>query len=233
MIQDTDLCIFDWYRLTGCDIRYYWCIQVDNLAGFLWSLVNRSKREHHWRLYTLNWVRMERVRMDFATLLARVLKVHLWIMIALKDFVDQWNIHGTSLTSWNAVDKWIACQIRWTTAYRIMIDNVAGGSESTWTGTWIHTFLIGTSLCQGTIGADYTFWSTSWWCPQESCYAGTDWLSVDHSTDTVWSTGWRWTRISSHGICCDDNIIIIQRDYKNFFMLVLIIEMEMLWPPIF
>lgn len=52
------------------------------------------------------------------------------------------------LTYWETSDKWIPCKPRGATTNWIMIDYLAFSSNTASTGTWIDTFLIGTSFIE-------------------------------------------------------------------------------------
>ena len=72
MIQDKDLYIFDLYKPSDLHILNCWHILVDNLVGYQYIEINKSKKDYLRQLDTVNWVHKVMVDKDLFVVFARV-----------------------------------------------------------------------------------------------------------------------------------------------------------------
>lgn len=78
-------------------------------------------------------------------------------------FFNQGSRDCQVLTNFRAADKWITGQGWWTAANGIVVDNLAGGTDPTCSGTRVLAFLVDAGFCLWTISADDAFGSAGRW----------------------------------------------------------------------
>lgn len=76
-----------------------------------------------------------------------------------------------------------------TTAYRIVIHDLAFGVLAAGTRTRILALVSETGLSQRTLGTDYALWSTCRRTTDETGLTGADCVIVYHFADSVWTAG--------------------------------------------
>lgn len=82
----------------------------------------------------------------------------------------------------------------WTTAYRIVVDNLTARILTTNAHAWVFTFLINAGFLLATLRAEYTFGTAIWRCPIHIRQTTTNGVIIQFTTLTVYAARWGRTR---------------------------------------